>query len=435
MSGTETDLLWEVLGGAVLLLSLLLIARSLFADRSRGRRRCPSCWYDMAGVTTLCCPECGKSARSERHLFRTRRRWRWAAAGLTLGLLGIGVPATLLGVLNAWRFAPGWVLVFVGKAGSTYDPSPRPVDLELRRRMNADELSDAQWSVLFGRSLRSSNTYARHLLYTRATSPVGFPIVVGGVADPQSLFYGCPALEHQLWLECRLLTTPDGVPAKWVTWDEHILFSPKPLGIPKPNVNAVDVEVKVCAAPSRVLWRGVQTLPIHVAGTPDEVLKPVSSPKIDAGVLAFLNPAIHFSSAPWEPRGSVVVPTRTVREQFLGRYIAIGVNVRVLRDGREVYRTKFSDEPPLTGGHCGNEPTTRQIDRGWAEDDTPEQILASTWEIEFTGDQTLAFNDYDWWGTQEHRLGAQDRPSWQDPDEYWSGSFRITVRPRVGVQP
>lgn len=43
-------------------------------DPSRGRRRCPKCWYDMSGSARALCPECGNEARTERQLYRTRRK-------------------------------------------------------------------------------------------------------------------------------------------------------------------------------------------------------------------------------------------------------------------------------------------------------------------------------------------------------------------------
>lgn len=64
-------------------IALLLIAWALFSDRSRGRKRCPKCWYDAASGSMVC-PECGRTARSEAALLRTRRRWGWVAAGLVL---------------------------------------------------------------------------------------------------------------------------------------------------------------------------------------------------------------------------------------------------------------------------------------------------------------------------------------------------------------
>ncbi len=67
---------WIVFGVAgVITLTLLYIG--FFQDRSRGRPRCPKCWYNMTGAPSLVCPECGHDARHERRLYRTRRR-RWA---------------------------------------------------------------------------------------------------------------------------------------------------------------------------------------------------------------------------------------------------------------------------------------------------------------------------------------------------------------------
>ena len=83
-------LIW-VIGGAMLLAAAAVALRALFADRSRGRRRCPKCWYEMTGVAGLRCPECGREARGERKLLRTRRRPMRAAAGLALALLAMVV--------------------------------------------------------------------------------------------------------------------------------------------------------------------------------------------------------------------------------------------------------------------------------------------------------------------------------------------------------
>lgn len=76
------------LGAAVLAaagVALLLWAlwgdwlRGVLAYRRTGarRRRCPKCWYDMAGVQGLRCPECGREARRESRMHRSRRK-RWA---------------------------------------------------------------------------------------------------------------------------------------------------------------------------------------------------------------------------------------------------------------------------------------------------------------------------------------------------------------------
>jgi hypothetical protein len=42
------------------------------------------CWYNLSmnGGGTPRCPECGRALAGRNALFRTRRRWRWAACGL-----------------------------------------------------------------------------------------------------------------------------------------------------------------------------------------------------------------------------------------------------------------------------------------------------------------------------------------------------------------
>jgi len=74
--GFTVPIIWAVLVLFAALTALLLYL-GLFQDRSRGRPRCPKCWYNMTGAPSLVCPECGHDARSPRRLHRTRRR-RWA---------------------------------------------------------------------------------------------------------------------------------------------------------------------------------------------------------------------------------------------------------------------------------------------------------------------------------------------------------------------
>ncbi len=76
---------WYLTGGLGLAAALLLLARALFADRSKGRLRCPKCWYDMSGTAGLTCPECGNNARHARRLTKTKRRW--GRAGLAAALI------------------------------------------------------------------------------------------------------------------------------------------------------------------------------------------------------------------------------------------------------------------------------------------------------------------------------------------------------------
>ncbi len=137
---------------AVVGLSLLLWA--LFADRSRGRRRCPKCWYNLSGAPGLLCSECGYVLRSERAFYRTRRRWRWVVVA--------AMPLILSGGAMRYKTAQhGWVsltpttfLVFL--MPSLEHDNQKWYD-ELVRRMDADRLWHWQWGWLLDRCIDKAN--------------------------------------------------------------------------------------------------------------------------------------------------------------------------------------------------------------------------------------------------------------------------------------
>lgn len=90
----ELDWLWSLARWTLLAAGVALILYALFWDRARGRKRCPKCWYDMAGVpfttdesgATWVCPECGNVAKTKGALTKVRRRWKLIA--LSLALIG-----------------------------------------------------------------------------------------------------------------------------------------------------------------------------------------------------------------------------------------------------------------------------------------------------------------------------------------------------------
>ena len=69
-----------------------MLCFGLWRDRSKGRPRCPKCWYDMRGtLPRLECPECGNDAGEEQHLYADRiRRWPLALGCALLVLSWLG---------------------------------------------------------------------------------------------------------------------------------------------------------------------------------------------------------------------------------------------------------------------------------------------------------------------------------------------------------
>lgn len=103
MSGSALSLLSWLVVGLFGSLGAALLVWAMFGDRARSRRRCGRCWYDMGGVEGLTCPECGRTAKAERWLRRTRRRWGLAA--LALVVLGVGSAP----IAAPWVDRGGWV--------------------------------------------------------------------------------------------------------------------------------------------------------------------------------------------------------------------------------------------------------------------------------------------------------------------------------------
>lgn len=145
-----TAWLWWIGGAAIGLLGVWLLYWSLLRDRSKGRRRCPKCWYNMSGTDSLTCSECGRIVKREKKLFKTRRRWRWACVAVMLfigghfvnttprmqkgGLFG-SVPTSVLIAVFPWHDKMQWSTTLAYSAD--IDDG---VFYELERRANNKEM-------------------------------------------------------------------------------------------------------------------------------------------------------------------------------------------------------------------------------------------------------------------------------------------------------
>ncbi len=163
MTGTTID--WALWIGAGVLAAgaLLLFAWALVADRSRGRKRCPKCWYPMDSIPAaegLHCPECGTAIADEKSLRQTRRRWRSAGVAMVLGVLAYALSLTPRVIHGGWPSAiPSTVLVSVWPVSikdwvaEHFDMQvgKDPIITELDERLKESKLAGWQASMWRGR--------------------------------------------------------------------------------------------------------------------------------------------------------------------------------------------------------------------------------------------------------------------------------------------
>lgn len=136
---------------------------ALFHDRSRGRLRCPACWYELNADADRC-PECGALVRSFKNLRRTRRRWSLAMLGgclLVYAASAVWIPdARVYGWAHRLptpvlvRLYP-WADLPAGRR--RIDSIHRPVLTELLLRGYAG-IDDAAAKVLVSRALAELDT-------------------------------------------------------------------------------------------------------------------------------------------------------------------------------------------------------------------------------------------------------------------------------------
>jgi hypothetical protein len=160
---------WVIMAWAILAAGVLLTAWALFGDRSRGRRRCPNCWYDMTGAG-LTCPECGKVARAESGLYRDRRRWTWVLVGmLAVSLAWAPALQSNRHYEGALGFLPSSVLVLI--ADPTAAPGAGFLADHLRHRTK--DLWSWQLAIAHKRDCAVTDQDMQSLVFTRAVWPVG----------------------------------------------------------------------------------------------------------------------------------------------------------------------------------------------------------------------------------------------------------------------
>ncbi len=361
----------------------LLLLWSLFRDGGRKLRRCPKCWYDMSGTPGMQCPECGRTARNERKLHQTRRKWRFAALALVLGLTGYGIASVPGYQRGGWvALVPSSVLVFVAPAEADGTPGgwmrrtiiqyptnwPRMVTVnddtmtnETWKRLRASKLAHWQSQVFLGRYVKKQKLELIEHLSLPPRWPVG-EAIPAQLGDDQ--FDGLDLFARG----------PDG----WL---------PPPVvrvvGASAPG-KTLKVELGLGAG-ALPLYRTVREMPIVIEGTRETLLEPRASAEDNDRVKAALNP--HVSMNGFEP--VVVLYDRSHQPEWDGIHFGIAYTFEVSLDGAVLLRGR------------GMAQWSKKPKRNWEEFAVPEParaaVLSGRAVITIRGRRSDATDDYMSW--------------------------------------
>lgn len=401
---TGIDWLYPLVGWAITAVGGLWVLRLLIGDRSRGRRRCPRCWYDMTGAAALLCPECGKQARSEHHLFHTRRsKGRLALAGLVV--LAGWVVANIPQLRQGWvRMVPTAVLARVAPADDAplapFQGFTMPVTAPAPSPTIGERLTSEMWRRIWTRKVSSgagSHFVTRHLRNTplRYEDLVTVP-AIWPTDEPLALWV------HPTSLSFNRVDVAAGVRGS----GEWAVNSVAYAGMPAAAGSTVELDVEL--RHGVVLHRGTWHAPCRVRGTTDTFLDRVEDDLANEAVRAALAPR-----AEWSPGGALTLHflDRSRTAEWDAIRFAVDFRVELRQSGRALAAAsgttnwrwpvwKNTDEVSLAWLDPGLRPT----------DNAPMTLLIS-------GDPAASGRAF---------IGAP----FAHPSVCWAGSFEIDLPPR-----
>lgn len=443
----STGDLWYWLGWALLgVLNVVLIYLawwSLFANKARGRRRCPRCWYDLAYAPGMMCSECGYVARSERDFGRTRRRY-------LVAMLSISASVMIAAFVNDRVSQLGWSSIVPTKVMILALPlaggERSAVHADLLRRANTDQLSEREWAMLMSRCVKGdwwheapseawSDKYAPFVLRRRRL--IEFYDDLDWDPEIEKTLLGIPprfdVTTRRHW--------PDGSPfqirvdlREWWPgrWDCRITAKPAtenadPLMILRRatrrgpggfttklpwvdgEIARADLDVTLERRPiDGGEWEHVQSnrvaLETRFGGTIDEAMQPVTGEIMDAAV----RQTFGAGAVRWKDGPSPVRVNFSPQSTYTGDFkdVAIGARIELLCDG---VCARVLDIWWLGGVGIDE----RLL--GWVSHGEVEEILDSInsrdgrWQMRVTGLPEIALRVF----------GASS---------YWSGSFTVPLQ-------
>jgi len=198
--------------------AFVLFVWAVRGERSKGRRRCPGCWYDMRGslptpgddnaarAAGFLCPECGNTTKADRDLYKARRRPRvalFALAVLFLSLYSQTIPRALrtgtLGLVptSALILGSAWL------PESWYADPTRNSEATLNERISNRAIWkwQRQWAAAVGLRLRrlcDAHACMPRML-TPSLCPQGVRAMLRLLSDPERRLSSARADEILNW--------------------------------------------------------------------------------------------------------------------------------------------------------------------------------------------------------------------------------------------
>lgn len=408
---------WWLLGASicVLLTGLSFLIAFLRGDPSRGRPRCPLCWYSLTGAIPSAsdiksppkCPECGHVASQSTHLFRTRRPKRRIALGLALMILSplASYPVWQDPVLLVKRVPDAILLRIAPVDGPSKPGLASALYNELAGRLKAGVYSREQKLMIAFREL-SETDRSDDLVVVRPASWRGADSVLA-VGYPHTRLVDC--FDLQLEARARLTQTASGSCGRWI--DPMDSFSGISAGVaPFGQPMTIDVEV---SESGKIIWSAMQRKEVRWSESPDEVLAPI--PCELATCLRQL-PRIELEGPAPSPSTISFVPE--IEYSIADANMAFGILVQVLHkgeiqaEGSWVPRMRW--HPPT----CGNAYEDRdRVDITWRSETPPQICPDDGWTIRVVGTREIAFTDFDHWSFEQ-------RPA---PTTYWAGTYEVPM--------
>lgn len=351
--GAGTSLDWIVVGAGYFLVGIgaLLLLWAIRGDRSRGRRRCPKCWYSMDGIAPSPreggeewrCPECGTSIRHDRQLYKSRRRPMWASVATLIVLVGFGTTKVPDARRAGWAGAvPSSLLVMFAPIDElpplqrftrpviTRDPdgklvltTPAPavavnattayqLCVEVWHRYDRGELAEWQARLLAKRFLEESKARLADCIAVPGVWIAGrpFPVEIDHSTLIRPIGGSIGALEI--------------VGAEKRT--RHVF-------VDAPRVaESIELEMIVWNSSGQRVLSQTAVLPIHIAATPSEAFEPAEEP----GATRLVQEALDIRIVHAASDIAVVTDDRSDQPRWEAIDFGIGFDVEILFEDRVV---------------------------------------------------------------------------------------------------